>query len=141
MFVSNFVSSPVEAFKQSEAQSIEIQQKRLRALNCRKNKENKENECVRRDVAQAKGAQYENACGIYPQLCEIRSQIDLYNPNYVMYSASNHNDNAVEIQYSGRYNIKTVSCVKDNEKGLYIDAKDNEKGLYIDDKCVEASNR
>ncbi len=67
------------------------------------------------------------ACEVYPQICEIRNVVDLYKPNYAMVSLGNHNDKALEIQYSGRYNIKPISCVKNH----------NKNGLYIDYECVE----
>ena len=102
--------------------TIEIQQKGLRALNCRKNKENKENN-GKEPCSKSERDTVQEACKTYPQICQVRGSIDLYKPNYAMFSSSNKNDNALEVQYSGRYNFKKISCVKNNEKGLYIDYK------------------
>ena len=99
-----------------DGQATEIQAKGLRAHNCRRY--NGEYMCSPNQITTV-----ENACKTYPQLCEVRGSVDLYKPNYAMFSSSNHNDNALEVQYSGRYNIKKISCVMDSDKGLYIDYK------------------
>ena len=116
VFVAYFVSSPVLAGDSSnkrEQSIIQLPPKKLKALNCEKSKGG---DCSPTEIRVVK-----EACNRYSQLCEIRDIIDLYKPNYVMYSFSNHNDNAFEIQYSGRYNLKTMSCVTDNKRELYID--------------------
>ena len=126
VFATNFVSSSVLAnvLEQKSVPQTEIQQEGLRALNCKKNsKENNGKE----DCDWFQRQTVKNACKIYPQLCAVRGKIDLYNPNYMMYSSSNHNDGALEIQYSGRYNIKTISCVMDYKKELYINYECVEK--------------
>lgn len=79
-------------------------------------------------------AEVENACKKYPQICEFRDAIDLYKPNYFLYGLADNTDNeALEVQYSLRYNLKTRTCVKtDKENVLFVDyacAKEKEKAI------------
>ena len=105
-------------------QSAEIETKKLSESNCKKDNEKKD---AKISCSPDQTDEVKKACNMYPQICEIRNVVDLYKPNYAMVSLGNHNDKALEIQYSGRYNIKKISCVKNH----------NKNGLYIDYECVE----
>ena len=105
-----------EALEPNMEQKSVVQPKSIRGINCKRNKGID-------DCSDDQIKTIEEACETFPQICEVRGSIDLYEPNYVMHSWSNHDDNALEVQYSGRYNIRKISCVKDNEEGLYIDYK------------------
>ena len=97
-----------EAFVNSIDLTTEIQAKGLKETNCKKS--NGTGSCSQAEITTAK-----TACDIYPRLCEIMGKVDFYEPNYGMYSFSKHNDNALEVQYSGRYNFITKRCTMDNE--------------------------
>ena len=96
-------------------QSAETEPKKLSESNCKK--DNGNNVCSPDQIKIVV-----KACEAYPQLCEVRGLVNLYKPNYAMYSLSNNNNKTLEIQYSGRYNIKKISAVKSDKEGnLYID--------------------
>ena len=106
-------------------QSAETEPKKLSESNCKKDNEKKDNEKKDAKISCDKTEIDEviKACKAYPQICKIRNVVDLYKPNYAMYSYSsgNRNDEALEIQYSGRYNIKKISAVESDKEGnLYI---------------------
>lgn len=55
----------------------------------------------------------------YPELCNIRQTIDLYETNYFLYRPQRSTDNgAFEAQYSLRYNLSKITCMMSKNKVL-----------------------